>query len=31
MENADEITLWLTRNGRKTLILEAARPHEFNF
>lgn len=25
MENADEITLWLTRNGRKTLTLEAAR------
>ena len=25
MEGSDEITLWLARNGRKTLTLEAAR------
>lgn len=25
MDSADEITLWLTRNGRKTLTIEAAR------
>jgi hypothetical protein len=25
MEKSDEITLWLTRNGRKALTLEAAR------